>query len=81
MTVAGCRGASDGRMARMETGQPSSGCRTRSACCRRAVWVLFGAILFAAGGLAAFGNAALYWTSALGGSLDVDAVSLSVAIC
>jgi len=41
---------------------------------------LFGVILFAGkAAAAAFGSGALYWTSALGGSLDVDAVSLSLA--
>ena len=41
--------------------------------------VLFGAILFASKAASAvFGSAALYWTSALGGSLDADAVALSV---
>jgi uncharacterized membrane protein (DUF4010 family) len=41
---------------------------------------LFGAILFAGkAAAAAFGSGAVYWTSALGGSLDVDAVSLSLA--
>lgn len=41
---------------------------------------LFGAILFAAKAASAtFGAQATYWTSALGGSLDVDAVALSLA--
>ncbi len=40
---------------------------------------LFGAILFAGrAGAAAFGSGAVYWTSALGGSLDVDAVAMSM---
>jgi uncharacterized membrane protein (DUF4010 family) len=40
---------------------------------------LFGAMLFAGKAAAsAFGAGALYWTSALGGSLDVDAVALSL---
>jgi uncharacterized membrane protein (DUF4010 family) len=42
--------------------------------------VLFAAILFASkAASSAFGNGAVYWTSAVGGSLDVDAVTLSVA--
>jgi uncharacterized membrane protein (DUF4010 family) len=42
--------------------------------------VLFGVILLASRAAAAmFGSGALYWTSALGGSLDVDAVSLSLS--
>jgi uncharacterized membrane protein (DUF4010 family) len=41
---------------------------------------LFGVILFASkAASAAFGSGALYWTSALGGSLDADAVALSLA--
>ncbi len=41
---------------------------------------LFGAILFAGKATASvFGSGAMYWTSALGGSLDTDAVSLSLA--
>ncbi len=41
---------------------------------------LFGAISFASqAASSAFGSGALYWTSALGGSLDVDAVTLSLA--
>jgi uncharacterized membrane protein (DUF4010 family) len=41
---------------------------------------IFGAILFAGkAASAAFGSGAIYWTSMLGGSLDVDAVSLSLA--
>jgi uncharacterized membrane protein (DUF4010 family) len=40
---------------------------------------LFGAILFAGkAALSAFGGGAIYWTSALGGSLDVDAAALSL---
>ena len=40
---------------------------------------LFGAMLFAGkAASSAFGSGALYWTSALGGSLDVDAVALSL---
>ncbi len=42
--------------------------------------VMFGAMLFATkAASAAFGGGAVYWTSTLGGSLDVDAVSLSLA--
>ncbi len=42
--------------------------------------VLFGAILFATKAAnAAFGGGAVYWTSALGGALDVDAVALSMS--
>jgi uncharacterized membrane protein (DUF4010 family) len=42
--------------------------------------LLFGAILFASkAASAAFGSGALYWTSTLGGSLDADAVSLSLS--
>jgi uncharacterized membrane protein (DUF4010 family) len=41
--------------------------------------VLFGAILFAGKAAAsAFGSGAVYWTSTLGGSLDVDAVAMSL---
>ena len=41
---------------------------------------LFGVILFASkAGLAWFGGQAVYWTSGLAGSLDADAVSLSIA--
>lgn len=40
---------------------------------------LFGAILFASKAASAeFGSAAVYWTSTLGGSLDVDAVAMSL---
>ena len=42
--------------------------------------VLFGAILFASkAGAAWFGGQAIYWTSGLAGSLDADAVALSLA--
>jgi uncharacterized membrane protein (DUF4010 family) len=42
--------------------------------------VLFGAVLFASKASAAwFGGQALYWTSGLAGSLDADAVALSLA--
>jgi len=41
--------------------------------------VLFGVILFAGKAAAsAFGSGAVYWTSTLGGSLDVDAVAMSL---
>jgi uncharacterized membrane protein (DUF4010 family) len=41
---------------------------------------LFGAILLASrAAAAAFGSGGVYWTSAFGGALDVDAVSLSLA--
>jgi uncharacterized membrane protein (DUF4010 family) len=42
--------------------------------------VLFGAILFASkAGAAWLGGQAIYWTSGLAGSLDADAVALSLA--
>ena len=42
--------------------------------------VMFGAILFAGkAASAAFGSDAVYWTSTLGGSLDADAVALTLA--
>lgn len=42
--------------------------------------VLFGAVLFASrAGAAWFGGQAVYWTSGLAGSLDADAVALSLA--
>jgi len=42
--------------------------------------VLFALILFAGKAASAgFGSRALYWTSALGGSIDVDAAALSVS--
>ena len=81
MTVAGLTwGLLMGRMSRMEVGQPSVRLRNPFRLLPALQFgVLFGAILFASKAASAvFGKAALYWTSALGGSLDVDAVALSV---
>ena len=81
MMVAGLSwGLLMGRMSRMELGQPSVRLQNPFRLLPALQFgVLFGAILFASKAASAvFGNAALYWTSALGGSLDADAVSLSV---
>lgn len=81
MTVAGLSwGLLMGRMSRMETGQPSVRLQNPFRLLPALQFgVLFGAILFASKAASAvFGNAALYWTSALGGSLDADAVALTV---
>lgn len=82
MMVAGLSwGLLMGRMSRMEVGQPSVRLQNPFRLLPALQFgVLFGAILFASKAASAvFGNAALYWTSALGGSLDADAVALSVA--
>jgi uncharacterized membrane protein (DUF4010 family) len=82
MTLAGLlRGLLMGRVSGTEISQPAVNLRNPFR-----LWpalqfgALFGAILFASKTAAAvFGSGAFYWTSALGGSLDADAVALSLS--